>query len=309
MQVYEIEIETVTPMFISGSDPKKIELRASSIKGVLRWWWRALNGHLDLKELKEKEAVIFGSTERKSSFTLSVEPSAIKSQLQDLPKGTMVAVKGKTYKASIIHYLSFGLADRGHFSKPHIIPGSKFKITFTFFGDTKDDVFNAFHYLLQYGGLGAKTRNGMGSIIAKEPYLVRKSIKAKARTEYTSFSGDTWIYKFGFHDSWVNALSEIGVVYRDARLGLENRHEYDKRVLVAMPIVQDKNTKSDVRHAKPFFLHVNKTGNKYQGQILYMPHDHYNNVFRNKKKGSYNTVMKEMCSHIETSAREVINVI
>ncbi|RMH61039.1 MAG: type III-B CRISPR module RAMP protein Cmr1, partial [Calditrichaeota bacterium] len=280
-----------------------------SVKGALRWWWRALNGHLNLDELKRKEAAIFGSTEQKSSFNLTVEPISMKSQLKDLPKGAMAPVKGKSYKASIIHYLSFGLSNKGHFFRPHIISGSKFKIVFTFFQDTKDDVFNALYNLIQYGGLGAKTRNGMGAVFSQRPLLARKKTEAKARTEYTSFSGETRLYKFGFHDSWVAALSEIGMVYRDARLDLENQHEYEKRVLVAMPIVQDENTKNDDRHAKPFFLHVNKIENKYQGHILFMPHDYYNNVFRGKKKDAYNSVMKEMCQHIEKSAREVTDAL
>lgn len=47
-------------MFLAGADGKTPELRAPSIKGAMRFWWRALHGHLPLKELKEREAAIFG---------------------------------------------------------------------------------------------------------------------------------------------------------------------------------------------------------------------------------------------------------
>jgi CRISPR-associated protein Cmr1 len=62
--------ETITPMFLSGADGQTPELRAPSIKGALRFWWRAVNGHLELKELKEKEATIFGSPDDKGGKSL-----------------------------------------------------------------------------------------------------------------------------------------------------------------------------------------------------------------------------------------------
>jgi len=64
--------ESVTPIFMYGADGTTPELRPASIKGVMRFWWRAINGNLPLKELKEKEDEIFGSTEKKSSFSIKI---------------------------------------------------------------------------------------------------------------------------------------------------------------------------------------------------------------------------------------------
>ena len=55
MLTKEYDVEVVTPMFLSGADQQKVEIRAASIKGQLRWWWRAMNGHLSLEELKKQE--------------------------------------------------------------------------------------------------------------------------------------------------------------------------------------------------------------------------------------------------------------
>lgn len=55
--------EAVTPMFIYGA--ASLELRASSLKGLVRYWWRALNSHLPVKELREKEGLLFGSSDEK----------------------------------------------------------------------------------------------------------------------------------------------------------------------------------------------------------------------------------------------------
>jgi CRISPR-associated protein Cmr1 len=55
----------ITPMFLSGADGKTPELRAPSIKGAIRFWWRAMNGHLSPEDLKRKETAIFGGSGEK----------------------------------------------------------------------------------------------------------------------------------------------------------------------------------------------------------------------------------------------------
>ncbi len=57
--------QSITHMFSSGADRKEFELRPPTIKGALRFWWRAMNGHLSLDELKKQEAMIFGSPNEK----------------------------------------------------------------------------------------------------------------------------------------------------------------------------------------------------------------------------------------------------
>ncbi|MCF7859656.1 MAG: type III-B CRISPR module RAMP protein Cmr1 [Candidatus Cloacimonetes bacterium] len=64
--------EVITPMFLAGADGKTPELRPPSIKGALRFWWRALYGNLSLKELKETEADIFGGSEKSEGKSLVI---------------------------------------------------------------------------------------------------------------------------------------------------------------------------------------------------------------------------------------------
>ena len=63
MKTITFTCETITPMFLSGADGQTPELRPPSIKGALRFWWRAMHGHLSLNELKEQESLIFGGTD------------------------------------------------------------------------------------------------------------------------------------------------------------------------------------------------------------------------------------------------------
>ncbi len=43
MQRLEVTLQTITPLFMGGSDPRREpELRAASVRGALRFWLRAL---------------------------------------------------------------------------------------------------------------------------------------------------------------------------------------------------------------------------------------------------------------------------
>ncbi|RUM75097.1 MAG: type III-B CRISPR module RAMP protein Cmr1, partial [Sulfurovum sp.] len=72
-QELTFECETITPMFMYGADGKTPELRPASIKGVMRFWWRAIHGNLSLEDLKEQEGEIFGDTDKKSSFSIKLK--------------------------------------------------------------------------------------------------------------------------------------------------------------------------------------------------------------------------------------------
>jgi CRISPR-associated protein Cmr1 len=70
MSELRFTLETVTPLFLSGADPRgKPELRASSVRGTLRFWLRALLGSIigdtpdKLNDLRRAEAAVFGSTQ------------------------------------------------------------------------------------------------------------------------------------------------------------------------------------------------------------------------------------------------------
>jgi len=72
MSTITFSCESITPILMHGADGKT-ELRPASIKGILRFWWRAIHGDLPLKELKEKKGEIFGSMDKKSSFGIKIQ--------------------------------------------------------------------------------------------------------------------------------------------------------------------------------------------------------------------------------------------
>lgn len=73
------ELQLVTPMYGGGARAGHIDIqqpiRASSIRGHLRWWWRLLNQHrfVDAKKMRERESEIWGSTECPSPVRIRVK--------------------------------------------------------------------------------------------------------------------------------------------------------------------------------------------------------------------------------------------
>ena len=70
-----LQVELVTPCFLSGADQTSAELRAAAIRGQLRWWFRAVAGGVfggDLAKTKASETMVFGATDRRSPLRISV---------------------------------------------------------------------------------------------------------------------------------------------------------------------------------------------------------------------------------------------
>ena len=73
MEMLTVTLKTVTPLFLAGADGRTPELRAPSIKGMMRFWWRAMKV-LSIEELRKEEGDLFGSSDEGggSKFALSV---------------------------------------------------------------------------------------------------------------------------------------------------------------------------------------------------------------------------------------------
>jgi hypothetical protein len=90
-------------------------------------------------------------------------------------------------------------------------------------------------------------------------------------------------------------LSEIGIVYRNARSALEKRHDFRRRGLVARPIEVkgERNIPQNIkggRHPKQFFLHAGRNNGTYYGQILSLPIIFY----EQRERQAYDTMIDDM---------------
>ncbi|ATO38850.1 type III-B CRISPR module RAMP protein Cmr1 [Geobacillus thermodenitrificans] len=64
----EYTCEIITPLVAKGADKRMLELRASALKGLMRFWWRTLHGHLSLEKLRKREGELFGESEMNVSI-------------------------------------------------------------------------------------------------------------------------------------------------------------------------------------------------------------------------------------------------
>ncbi|MEY4935901.1 MAG: type module protein Cmr1 [Bacteroidota bacterium] len=143
-------------MFLAGADGTTPELRAPSIKGALRFWWRAMNGHLPLDDLRKNgqlvqkglrsiEGEIFGNTEQRASFIIRV----LMSESTPFQIGQEKPVPHKNYpKSAILIKQSFKI----HLA---LIKDNLFKI---------NQLENLFVLTCLLGGIGGRMRRGFGSV-------------------------------------------------------------------------------------------------------------------------------------------------
>jgi CRISPR-associated protein Cmr1 len=147
------------------ADPRT-PVRVPSIRGQLRFWWRACNpGRCQSSEaLFEKEALIFGSASRPSPLSLSVVKPPEPARDVRVLKDRFAVVDDRFGRA----YGAFPLRDTGKGSGVdhgvlHEHPGD-WTIAASYPAEIADHVEAAFWAWAHFGGLGGRVRRGFGAI-------------------------------------------------------------------------------------------------------------------------------------------------
>lgn len=152
----EFTCQLVTPMLCHGENSKKPEIRVSSIRGALRFWFRAIMGNLtngDIGETKKWENYFFGGVNnggQQSKLIIKVRNTDLKTGSFDpLPhKNSNFKIKGfypnQTFKIQLISFAS-----------------NKVHKEFEFFK-------NLFEFFLLVGGIGQRSRRGFGSLVNED---------------------------------------------------------------------------------------------------------------------------------------------
>ncbi len=294
MKSITFHCETITPMFLAGADGKTPELRPPSIKGALRFWWRALNANLveqkedgtwDYSELKKREAEIFGGTENRSNVIVTVTEEK-KYKLLDY-------ISEQTFKESWYYndlkYIAYGVYDR-----KFIKEGFKFKIILHYNPKFEDDILDTFFCFAYFGGLGSKARNGFGQFILKNDFT-RNSVFDKINNElddreYTAFT--EYYFNNNITDSDAkNVWKKLAHIYKEAIYSLEktNRNYIAKR----NSDFQITGTGEYERIAKTYFFSINKKDNVFLGMVSYLPFIYPVNI------EDYNNTIDEFSEIIE----------
>jgi CRISPR-associated protein Cmr1 len=170
METITFNCRFITPAFLGGADPKGTpELRPPSIKGALRFWWRAMNGHLlqaglngkpTAQNLLKNDEFLFGGI----SQVMQKSPVVVRAIEKN-----MRYIQGKDVfpisQSEGIEYLYYSLkhhkSDDLGFDK-----GSEFDIIFTCQEKNQDTLLKAiasFWLLVYFGSLGTRARRGAGA--------------------------------------------------------------------------------------------------------------------------------------------------
>lgn len=161
-RVYEIEL--ITPMYgggvVAGVNEQERPIRVPSIRGQLRFWWRATRGTVftSLEELKKREAEIWGSTERASPTWVGVACDPY-SQVRERAANYGFQQHGPET------YALFPAVNNG---QNLVKEGLKFTVSLRCLKEHEVDVQCAVWAWVNFGGLGARTRKGCGALFCRE---------------------------------------------------------------------------------------------------------------------------------------------
>jgi CRISPR-associated protein Cmr1 len=163
MNKVSFELEVVTPLFLGGADGKTAELRPPSIRGAMRFWFRAMMGGIvggDIEALKKLEADVFGDTDKASRIILRLSSVNLnKDNYNPLPHKT-TGFKFEGFKPDQRFNLHFSVRN------PKDLPKLEIAIL-------------SFLLLINLGGLGKRSRRGFGSLrIIKSEGDLDKQIKS-----------------------------------------------------------------------------------------------------------------------------------
>ncbi len=180
MHSITFDCELITPLFMGGANPNDCELRAPSIKGALRFWWRALNGHLvekkgdkwDYTKLLKEEGLLFGQA----------KPSPLRGSiiLRVREKANFPLNKQDTKRPGLHdnEYLFYSLIHQNKEKKG--IEKKEFFIEISSSDKNKLlKVASIFWIFSLLGGLGARARRGAGKINIKDVIDKENIVKDK----------------------------------------------------------------------------------------------------------------------------------
>lgn len=175
-QIIRATYRIVTPMFIGDAEQKVSGISPASVKGALRFWWRALRwGQIRtqiqsdtaaLQHLHKEEAELFGTSAdngKAARFTLRVTSDA-KSAALPVPQPGIQYLLGQGLYHFGNGYLRPALAADSLLALELFVNPKSDKETQTDYDAQKMQLTQALLALGLLGGLGSRSRKGFGSL-------------------------------------------------------------------------------------------------------------------------------------------------
>ena len=306
--VIQATYRIVTPMFIGDAEQNATGISPQSIKGALRFWWRALmwgkiysetkNENAALKELHQLEGKLFGQASdnaNAAAITLRVDDSAIKYQgRSDWPLG------GNDSSG----YLGLGLWESGSHDKGNFQPHREYisenqifsvilNIRPSINADQQQTLKDALLAWGLFGGLGSRARRAFGSVAiqsidnatltfskttdylaAVNQLLAIYRLKCSGQAPFTAFDTTS---RFAIHESLANnarqAHSTLGGLFKQYRGTKDSPVRGVKKRVFGIPFAGGATDleKNKARRASPLLFHIHPIGSQFVASSLFMP--------------------------------------
>ena len=183
----------VTPMFIGDAEKNASDIRPSSVKGALRFWWRALNWgkYLEnekgdeveaLKALHEQEGILFGGLPEiikekdnknkikggQGEFLLRIKViKKIQQSPSELDNNSILNLKNSPWQSYLLGLglMKYDRNQRTNFYIRGAIVSGEFSVEL-YCRSTKysEELQNLLIFWGLMGGLGSRSRKGLGSV-------------------------------------------------------------------------------------------------------------------------------------------------
>lgn len=183
----EFEIRLVTPLFGGGVEAGKVDedfpIRATSIRGQLRFWWRTVIGHRLGARMWQREEEIFGSTEFPSPLDIHVleQPNVVQvdptygerygpiayALFSAVENQQKVMKEGGSFRLQLVWANRMELENRRKAQNARRRADGKPRLPDTI-DDIEPDITTALRAWCAFGGIGARTRRGCGALLCKE---------------------------------------------------------------------------------------------------------------------------------------------
>lgn len=179
MKSVKFTLKVITPLFMGGGN-QEAELRGQSIKGMIRFWYRALKAENDIKKLKEEEVKIFGGQIKNKQNELEAISSKIKISIikNNISVGSDLKVDyrlNSTYNPQTRNItgvdagLSYLLYSTIQTSRNYIKDGSTFSLVLSSLDENAlKQTLAAFWCSIYLGGFGTRSRRGAGNLIIED---------------------------------------------------------------------------------------------------------------------------------------------
>jgi len=171
------ELELLTPLLGGGAEPQvndpHFPVRGGSIRGQLRFWWRATRGgqFKNRDDLQKAENALWGSTEGPSQVVIQVKDQIFSKSVHINPpnhKG-FPAIDDKLAPP----YAAFPLMGKNNEIIPrYVIKDMKFKLVISYPEKFAPDVRAAMWAWTTIGGIGGRTRRGFGAVTLRNAQLL-----------------------------------------------------------------------------------------------------------------------------------------